>query len=375
MAGRRYALLLSLVGLLPAVAWGQTSLTPQAGMLLLRNGHILEGEITRAGDYYIITQGQTSEIRMRADDVEALCGSLGEAYEFKARHLSGGGPGPHLNLAEWCLRHNLHARCAEQLVAAMQLEPENPRLLLLEQRLALAVEEPPPVSIAAPATVAAVGTEQLDKTIRGLPKESVERFATVVQPILLNRCAAGNCHGPTATSEFRLLKPPMGQAANQRFTQRNLYAALQQIDRSDPQSSPLLTLPQGRHGTALAAVFDGHSQKQLDELKQWVKLATAQSPAPPPATIGPAQTILSQAATGVDGPSSAPPAALPASETATARPLAPGTEGDSVQVMRPPLDAADQPSRPTTSPPPTPGRFTPRDRYDAEIFNRRYHAK
>jgi hypothetical protein len=361
--------------LLPAVAWGQTSLAPQAGMLLLRNGHTLEGQITRAGDYYIVTLGESGEIRMRASEVEALCASLDEAYEFKARHLSGRGPTPHLDLAEWCLRNDLHARCAEQLIAAMRIDPTNARLLLLEQRLALAIEEPAPAVPTTAAPAAAVRAEQLDKTIRALPKSSVEKFATVVQPILLNRCAAGNCHGPNSASDFRLMRPPAGQIANQRFTQRNLYATLQQVRPSDPESSPLLTMPQGRHGTSLMAVFDKHSQNQLDELTQWVKLATAvNAPAAPP-TIGHAPTTLSQPATGALDPLPAAPAILPAVAADSARPIAPPASGTSVRTMRPPLEgeAVGQPAAAGTAA--AAGHFVPRDRYDAEIFNRRHRAK
>src|SRR5688500_8834439 len=112
----------------PSAGWGQDTLTPQAGLLVLRNGQVLEGEVTQAGDYYVVTLGGTSEIRLKATEVEAVCGSLEEAYEFKASHLSGAGARPHLELAEWCLRHELHARCAAQLVAAMRLEPEHPGL-------------------------------------------------------------------------------------------------------------------------------------------------------------------------------------------------------------------------------------------------------
>lgn len=370
MAWKRYALILSLALVAPAAAWGQPSLTPQAGILLLRNGHVLEGHLTRAGDYFIVTLGEMGEIRLRASEVEALCGSLDEAYEFKARHLRGSGAGPHLELAEWCLRHRLHARCAEQLVAVMKLEPEHPRLLALERRLELAVETPPPVPTTPASPAATVSTEQLDRTLGDLPAGSVEKFAAVVQPILLNRCGANNCHGPSAPSEFRLLRPPSGQLASRRFTQRNLYATLQQLDRVDPDRSPLLILPQGRHGTALTAVFDKHSQGQLEELARWVKLTVGTSAPPAPPTIGPSPTLLSQPAT--DFSDAPPPAILPAASRASAQPIDAAASPPGARVMRPALDA---PASSSASPGRSPAPFTPRDRYDAEIFNRRFHAK
>jgi hypothetical protein len=341
MDRQRYALTL-LVGLsFASIAAGQTSLRPEAGVLLLRNGQVLSGLVTRAGDYYIVTINEGSEIRERASEVEAFCGSLDEVYEFKQRRLFGGGASPHLELAEWCLRHGLHGRCAQQLIAAMRLEPDNQRLKDLERRLELATAPPPsPVEpkAAAPPTVS---PEQIDKTLQTLPPGSVEKFTAVVQPILLNRCGNNQCHGPAAKSEFRLLRPADGQIASRRFTQRNLYATLAQLDLNDPEASPLVTLPQRQHGSALVPVFDKQTQNQLAELIAWAKL-TATRPTAAPATIGPANATLSQSA----------PAAAPAANTPR------------VDVMRPPLDA-----------PPSSRTFTPRDRYDPEIFNRRFHSK
>src|SRR5687768_15620056 len=91
---------LSLAILLPAA---EPSFAPQAGLLLLRNGHVLQGEITQAGDYYIVMLGQASEIRLPAKDVEAQVATLAEAYELKRHGLFGRGAQPHLDLADWCL--------------------------------------------------------------------------------------------------------------------------------------------------------------------------------------------------------------------------------------------------------------------------------
>lgn len=347
-------------------AWAQVALKPQAGLLVLRNGQVLHGEITQAGDYYVVTLGETGEVRLKTAEVEALCGSLEEAYEFKVRRLSGTSAAQHLELAEWCLRHNLTGRSAEQVVAASRLAPDDPRLKLIERRLELAVSGP----VAGATSTAAVGAatvsqQQLEKTLGELPSGSIEKFAAIVQPLLMNRCGANQCHGPNARSDFRLLKPPPGQLANRRFTQRNLYATLPYLDKSAPEKSPLLDLPQRRHGTSLAPVFDKHSAKQLAELTAWVKLVTlTDTPAStvPPTIVG-APATLSQPITAV------PPANV-GTPSATTDSL------PSVQAMRPPLEAPSlatggesKPDEPT----PASDRFIPRDRYDAELFNREYH--
>jgi hypothetical protein len=355
MPRSHYALAALVLLALPAMLPAQNALQPQAGLLVLRNGQVLEGQVTQAGDYYVVTLGGTSEIRLRTSDVEAVCDSLDEAYDFKARHLSGAGVRPHLELAEWCLRHELYARCAQQLVQAMKLEPDNASLKLLERRLEFAVSQPKKTSATPTATSSALSGQQIEQAIRELPAGSVERFSGVVQPILLNRCGANQCHGPNSKTEFRLLRPAPGQVASRRFTERNLYSALQQLNTSQPEASPLLTLPQKRHGTSLTAVFDKHSQKQLTELAAWIQL-TLSAPHRGPSTISASSPTLSQStASGTPEPQAQ-------AGHAAGQP----SDSSSNRVMKP----AAGPEPPQAFP--AGDRFLPRDRFDAEIFNRRY---
>ncbi len=294
------------------------------------------------------------ELRLKADEVELFCASLIEAYEFKAQHLSGFSAKSHLELAKWCLRHGLHEKCSEQLATAKRMDPNGTQVAELETRLKLAVETPPPPSAARPTTL--VAPDELEKTLQSLPKASVEKFGAVVQPILLNRCGANQCHGPNAKSDFRLLRPPPGQIVSRRFTQRNLHAAMRFVDRSNPDNSPLVTLPQQRHGNSLAAVFDKHTAGQLTELIAWARLSTggaAASPARVPATIAPIEATLSQ------------PAATSSRDAA-----APAPAQDSVSSTQPAADRAT----PSASAKIAQQQMF-RDRFDPEIFNRHYHGK
>jgi hypothetical protein len=132
------------------------------------------------------------------------------------------------------------------------------------------------------------------------------------------------------------LRPPGGQSPTQRFTHRNLFAVLQQLDTAEPDKSPLLIQAQRRHGTALTAVFDSRTQKQFEELKSWVLATLAAPPSAAPPTIPPGgKTTLSQPA-----PQPAPPAD--------------GLQTPAVEVRR------------------SEDRFVPRDPFDPELFNRRF---
>jgi hypothetical protein len=338
-----HALAASLVALAAAVA--QSPFAPQRGLLLLKNGNVLAGEITSAGDYYLVLIGKASELRVPAKDVEAQVGSLDEAYEIRRHGLFGRGAAPHLDLAEWCLRHELHARCAEQLAKATAVEADHPKIAELKRRLKLTTEvrpEPKPAGDTAAAIKASsASTEQIDKAVKALPKGSVERFAAVVQPLLMNRCGANSCHGSNSKSAMHFVRPPNGQSPPQRFTHRNLYAVLQQLDASQPESSPLLIEAQRKHGPALTAPLDKQTQRQFEELKAWVLLTMAARGPAPPATIAvQSPATLSQA---------------------------PPQDADAA-AHEPPPSAG--PSKPAAT-----EKFTPRDPFDAEIFNRRFHQR
>ena len=320
------------------------------GLLLLRNGNILEGQIVQAGDYFVVVLG-TSEIRLPAKDVEAQVASRDEAYQLRKFGMFGQGATPHLNLAEWCLRQELFARCQEQLTEARRIDPENPKIVEVERRLEFARAPRPAAAApgAKPISSVTVRADDLEKVIRSLPKTSVERFAAVVQPVLLNRCGANQCHGTNSKADFHLLRPAAGQAATLRFTQRNLYATLQYIDSKNPDESTLLVLPQKPHGSSLTAVFDKHNQRQLDELKAWVRMTVATPEPTAPATISADEpATLSQ------------PAELPRAATAP----------EAIQAMRP---AIEEP-RAATSKSPNKSVFVPHDPFDPEIFNRRFGA-
>jgi hypothetical protein len=346
-------------------AAAQVSIAPEAGVLVLKNGRVLEGAITRAGDYYFVSQGEGSEIKLNANEVELCCASLLEAYEFKTNHLSTFSSKSRLDLARWCLRQGLIEQCTEQLTAAKKIDPANPQVAELQTCVQLMQETPQPIPANAAPGIAAA---EMENALRVLPRGSAEKFAAVIQPILLNRCGANQCHGPNAKSEFRLLRPPPGQIVSRRFTQKNLYASLKYLDHANPENSPLVLMPQQRHGSSLAAVFDKHSSNQLVELMSWAKLTAgaplvAQPPAPQtanPATIAPVNTTLSQPTSHSSAAAQSPQEGPEQSASATV----------STRVMRPPLE--DQPAHKAKT---TPTQPEFRDRYDPEIFNRRYFGK
>ncbi|MGL4943142.1 MAG: hypothetical protein ACRC46_08120 [Thermoguttaceae bacterium] len=98
-------------------------------------------------------------------------------------------------------------------------------------------------------------------------------FLKKVQPILLSRCGATDCHGSGATNDFRLASPR--QHTNAAIV--NLKASLRQLDLIDPLESRLITKPSTTHGK-IAPLFSRSQQTQLNAIVQWADTAVAEVP-------------------------------------------------------------------------------------------------
>jgi hypothetical protein len=105
-------------------------LGPREGVLLLKNGQVLSGRITPAGDHYLLTTGET-EIRLKAVDVEYCCRDLEEGYQRKSLAIEPGRVEPHLDLADWCLRHGLLGYAAKEISQALVEDPRHPKIPLM----------------------------------------------------------------------------------------------------------------------------------------------------------------------------------------------------------------------------------------------------
>jgi len=353
----RYSLcLLLLAGWLMALHADafEPGLAPRDSVLVLRNGGILRGQVTRAGDRYVVIMGDKAEVRVPVLDVDMHCIDLDEVYQRKRSRLVVGDVAGHVALADWCLQQKLFSRAADELLTVIALQPAHPRLAGLERRLQLAVELP---ELGGPQTKPPsmlVGLADLEKTTRSLPPKAIEDFTTQIQPLLLNRCGANSCHGDASPSEFRLVRPAWTKTISRRFTQRNLHAVLQFVDLENAESSPLLAVPATAHGGMETGVFGPREREHFDLLADWVRRATTADSAPVPETIDPVPYGLLQA-------SFSQPVELP-------RPLP--DEAPPAAAFCP-----DGSARPVVNRVGTPIGFVPRDAFDAEIFNRRWRAE
>ncbi|MGE3780082.1 MAG: hypothetical protein AB7F89_23035 [Pirellulaceae bacterium] len=310
---------------------------PHDGVLLLRNGAVLAGRITPMAEAFLVYPSEGGEIRVPRTEVDFDCSSLEQGYQLKRDWLDTDDLKSHLALADWCLRHGLLARAADQLLVAGLREPNHPQLKSLERRLIARVFDEAP-RVPQPASVATSSGAPPLVVVKDVDPSLVQMYTTTIQPILFNRCASFQCHGG-GSSAYRLIRPGTGQVPTSRLTQRNLQATLVYVDRNQPESSRLLNMAQQPHGHVTAAIFHEKTGAQLELLATWVRKLKLSSYAPRP--IEP----LADAWRPPIGATA--PAELPPDSGAAAVPAARGAE--------------------TTS--------AGGDPFDPAAFNRRYHDR
>lgn len=341
LSARTATIALLLAASLFARAADPPSLQPQHAVLVLRNRQVLEGEVTPAGDYYLLSLGKTGQVRLAARDVEMVCRSLQEAYERKASSINAKSAAAHVELAEWCLRQSLHEQVRAELAAARAIEPTYRRIAEVEQRLEFATTPKQSTVVHTPPSVATVGTQQLDRTMKELPPGTVEHFASVIQPILLDRCGNARCHGGNAAGRFQLLQPVAGKVPSRRFTQRNLFSTISIVNKEVAEDSELLAMSLKAHGPVRWAAFKSEEDKQYREVAEWIASLRAVPKQSPPATVNTAQVGKPRHQIG----------------------------GNPADLEREPPPQG----KPEQQPEPFPAAGG--DPFDPEIFNRRFHEK
>lgn len=353
----------------PGIVWPapRPPLAPIEGVLLLRNGEVLAGRITHAGDYYYLSRPR-GDLRLKASEVELVAADLNEVYQNKRGQTEPGNLQDHLNLAEWCVQQELLDQAADELSEAATIAPRHPRLGLIQRRLELAQRGEPPAAHRKQAEPGPTN-DDLDRLVRGMPSRSVEEFTSTVQPLLVNNCTSAGCHNAHSPGKLRLLRLPRTGIPSRRLTQRNLHSVLQVIDPNDPIASPLLTQPIAPHGTAKDAIFSSREVEQYRQLVAWVQgLAPQDKRARPPKVAKRAEPLLQ----------TMPQRATKSRRASRTRPLAPPSDGEpaatDLDFTNPDAPRVEPEATPdeAASPPLQEANYEPVDPFDPEIFNRRF---
>ena len=112
---------------------------------------------------------------------------------------------------------------------------------------------------------ARVNNTQLDRETRLMPDGTVSFYKKHLEQKLIANCAS--CHNTRSVS-MPLSQRSFGQTIPRRMSQQNLHFLMEQIDRSNPLASPLLTMATTAHGEQKTASFRS-GDPYLFDLKKW----------------------------------------------------------------------------------------------------------
>ena len=278
---RKISLLLGIF-LVAAACGGTEPFAPppadDTGILLLRNGQVIEGHVEHNADYYTVTSpDQVTQVR--AADVEFFCHDLRAGYQQKKAAMQPNEIEQHIQLFLWCERHGLLDCAGDELKAAEALDRQHPMISVLQRRLKVEMQAKKEPVHPADSGPLPPSDEQLERMIRDMPPGTVESFVQVVQPILLNHCPGAIGYVLPGQRRLQLMRPPLGESPSRRITERNLYAVLQCIDCDKPGESLLLKASVGSGTAESVGAFPRKHSMQYDKLVQWVYLV-AQKPLP-----------------------------------------------------------------------------------------------
>src|SRR4051812_10081014 len=101
--------LAGLIAFIAGVALAQlpdAAISPQQGVILLQNGELLTGTVSVVGDRLNLVDRDTETFIQRSD-VAVVCRDKHECYLYKRRGVELGRVQDHIELAQWCLTHDL----------------------------------------------------------------------------------------------------------------------------------------------------------------------------------------------------------------------------------------------------------------------------
>ncbi len=244
------------------------------GLLVTNTGKVIRGKISVLSNGYAVELPSGATVSYPFLTIICEAKSLREAYRKQREAMTRPTASQHVRLAQWAFKQNLFAEAEREIHSALNLQPNNQqakRLLKHFDKRKLKDSE----------YVDEYQKKMRDKLLidrafskgeplGGLSPELAQEFASIIEPLLINRCSNASCHGVSVAHEFHL-QPKWNMRGNTRhITGKNLQAVLKQINSTRPDKSPLITKLNGKHGFRQRNVFHGTlAEKQKRILQNW----------------------------------------------------------------------------------------------------------
>ncbi len=304
----------SQVSRIDAPSASTSATTESRPCVLLRNDNVLFGVARQVGEYVIIETGQGGEIKLARQEVLCWSSSIRSLYRYRVDHRQQGDLSSLVQDARWCLRFDLYDLAAEEIRRIRSIDPRSTDAQRIEDQLrrqvnaASAVASETPATDTGPETASREGAAEMIKIVgyddpsdpddasdpddvsdsdqepseesAAVHLPTLRRFASHVQPMLVNRC--GRCHDASIHDPqgWTLVLPSAGTRASSRMTRDNLTSTLGYVDSESFEQSILLTKATSAHGGE-EAPLDARSAKAIESLRVWLWMAAnSMIPAP-----------------------------------------------------------------------------------------------
>jgi hypothetical protein len=272
-------------------------------ILILDNELLIEGEVRRDRDQYVVRRG-SGETIIPASRVIDVVPDRRHAYLAMSARCNRRDFDDRMHLIHWCMEQGLRAEALAEAESLRQFRPEDAGLTRLVDGLRTLVAtkaEPSDRTAAAPAKLpdSVLEVEPLD-----VSREAFGMFVAKVQPILMNLCA--RCHAAGDGGRFTL--ESVIEGSERKAALHNLAATLKQLKRNGAVASPLLEKALTAHGKALEPPLRDRQALAYQNLEAWAQLAAPRGEAPTAAPERP-----------VEGAAPAPAVSKPLEAPAPAR--------------------------------------------------------
>jgi hypothetical protein len=273
---------------------------PRGQIVILANDNTLTGKVDKIEGGYRLRSSRGESI-LPDHQVLRVCDTLDQAYTWLKSRANLRDPHERLRLARWCAAQGLTAEARAEAQAALDLAPRSESARHLLRQLDDTADVPPntpavdrssehlsrerkgaeareSLTCVGGSNADARGAEQavaLAKPLEGwekvLTKAATKEFTLRIQPIVLNGCGTGACHGGEDSRGGFLLKRPPSEAAHlPNLTRHNLAQTLALINRQNAGQSPLLKKALEPHGGAARAPLASPDNPAYRTLASWV---------------------------------------------------------------------------------------------------------
>ena len=285
----RRTILLVAIGLVAgaaAVAEGPADEPDTDGILVLRNGRVLEGRIRLLKEGYQVATSSRRVVIPR-DLVEVEGHNLIDAYRKLRARMPDRSASRHIALARWCLSNGLNQQALVEFREVQRLAPKNIMARSMVDRLIPTIRPGGTVPTVRASTALMSRDAEPVEALGGLPRDVAAMFVQRIQPLLSHGCGTGSCHGASSGRTFRLEPIGRDRSGFGVRTRKNLEATLGQLDLDGDSRRPLLEFARRPHGSSQG----GRSRRwirgdQLRLIESWVQQVATSRVSPLKAASG-----------------------------------------------------------------------------------------